>query len=247
MICLSHLPTLTGFWPRLPLAFRPSARNLLYQSSLVSLLLLDSLSTCRAVIRILIDPGMISVYFNPGALIYRSCWIHLWARFFASQIDVQPSEKNDQLWDALLQHQCRKSRLRHWCSALCLPGISTTTLLAIKYVMRSSAQNAILETTGPQSTQMCMCPGPNTLIGLGKGKADKAALVKKLVPHYKALFEQLKGQGVPEIQLHEPILVTPGANKYQVRSISSAPPSLPGQCSGTCVFSVAALDCFERI
>ena len=59
-------------------------------------------------------------------------------------------------------------------------------------------------------------PGPNTLIGLGKGKADKAALVKKLVPHYVALLEKLKGLGVSEVQLHEPILVTPGANKYQV-------------------------------
>ncbi|KAK9846062.1 hypothetical protein WJX84_008883 [Apatococcus fuscideae] len=57
--------------------------------------------------------------------------------------------------------------------------------------------------------------GPNTLIGLGKGKADKAALVKKLVPHYKTLLEKLKGLGVKEVQLHEPILVTPGANKYQ--------------------------------
>ena len=61
--------------------------------------------------------------------------------------------------------------------------------------------------------------GPNTLIGLGKGKADKAALVKKLVPHYKTLLEKLKGLGVKEVQLHEPILVTPGANKYQVCSL----------------------------
>lgn len=60
--------------------------------------------------------------------------------------------------------------------------------------------------------------GPNTLIGLGKGKADKAALVKKLVPHYKTLLEKLKSLGVSEVQLHEPILVTPGANQYQVGS-----------------------------
>lgn len=59
--------------------------------------------------------------------------------------------------------------------------------------------------------------GPNTLIGLGKGKADKAALVKKLVPHYVALLKKLKELGVSEVQLHEPILVTPGANKYQVQ------------------------------
>ena len=65
--------------------------------------------------------------------------------------------------------------------------------------------------------------GPNTLIGLGKGKADKAALVKKLVPHYKTLLEKLKGLGVSEVQLHEPILVTPGANKYQVSSSCQFP------------------------
>lgn len=76
---------------------------------------------------------------------------------------------------------------------------------------------------------MCVldAPGPNTLIGLGKGKADKAALVKKLVPHYKALLEKLKSLGVSEVQLHEPILVTPGANKYQVHcsAISCCSPS----------------------
>ena len=45
--------------------------------------------------------------------------------------------------------------------------------------------------------------GPNTLVGLAKGDNkgtyDPVALVKKLVPAYVQLLEQLKGLGVPEV------------------------------------------------
>ena len=52
--------------------------------------------------------------------------------------------------------------------------------------------------------------GPNTLVGLAKpvegATLDKAAAVASLVPHYVAVLKQLKALGVPEVQVHEPIL-----------------------------------------
>ena len=59
--------------------------------------------------------------------------------------------------------------------------------------------------------------GPNTLVGLAKpaeGTAtlDKAAAVKALVPHYEAVLKELKALGVPEVQMHEPILASQTAN-----------------------------------
>ena len=53
--------------------------------------------------------------------------------------------------------------------------------------------------------------GPNTLVGLAK-PADaeapfkRAEAVAALVPAYEAVLKELAGLGVPEVQLHEPIL-----------------------------------------
>lgn len=53
--------------------------------------------------------------------------------------------------------------------------------------------------------------GPNTLVGLAK-PADSEAPFKRaeavaaLVPAYEAVLKELAGLGVPEVQLHEPIL-----------------------------------------
>ena len=45
--------------------------------------------------------------------------------------------------------------------------------------------------------------GPNTLVGLAKGDNkgtyDPSALIRKLVPTYMSLMEQLKSMGVPEV------------------------------------------------
>ena len=47
-------------------------------------------------------------------------------------------------------------------------------------------------------------PGPNTLVGLAKGDNngtyDPSALIRKLVPTYVSLMEQLKSMGVPEVR-----------------------------------------------
>ena len=52
--------------------------------------------------------------------------------------------------------------------------------------------------------------GPNTLAGLAKpvegATLDKSAAVAALVPHYEAVLKELKALGVPEVQMHEPIL-----------------------------------------
>jgi len=53
--------------------------------------------------------------------------------------------------------------------------------------------------------------GPNTLVGLAK-PADaespfkRAEAVAALLPAYEAVLKELAGLGVPEVQLHEPIL-----------------------------------------
>ncbi len=55
--------------------------------------------------------------------------------------------------------------------------------------------------------------GPNTLVGLAKpaegtGDLDRSAAVAALVPHYAAVLKELKALGVPEVQVHEPILAS---------------------------------------
>lgn len=49
--------------------------------------------------------------------------------------------------------------------------------------------------------------GPVTLVQLAKSKTSAPAMVTKLVPVYKQLLADLKAQGVPEVQIHEPALV----------------------------------------
>jgi 5-methyltetrahydropteroyltriglutamate--homocysteine methyltransferase len=55
--------------------------------------------------------------------------------------------------------------------------------------------------------------GPNTLVGLakpaeGSGDLDRSAAVAALLPHYEAVLKELKALGVPEVQIHEPILAS---------------------------------------
>ena len=64
-----------------------------------------------------------------------------------------------------------------------------------------------------------LCAGPNTLVGLSKqpegASLNASKLVASLLPAYVELLEQLKGLGVPEVQIHEPILTVHKADKLQ--------------------------------
>lgn len=65
----------------------------------------------------------------------------------------------------------------------------------------------------------CSRAGPNTIVGLSKQQegvsfnASKA--VQNLLPAYVDLLKSLKNLGVPEVQIHEPILTTHTADKLQ--------------------------------
>ena len=68
--------------------------------------------------------------------------------------------------------------------------------------------------------------GPNTLVGLAKpadasSPFDHDAAIKALLPAYSQLLQELKGLGVPEAQLHEPILATTDAAKLKAEFTSS--------------------------
>ena len=68
--------------------------------------------------------------------------------------------------------------------------------------------------------------GPNTLVGLAKpadasAPFDHDAAIKALLPAYTQLLTELKGMGVPEAQLHEPILATTDAAKLKAEFTSS--------------------------
>lgn len=65
-----------------------------------------------------------------------------------------------------------------------------------------------------------MRAGPNTLVGLSKpadasAPFDHDSAIKALLPAYTELLTQLKALGVPEVQLHEPILTTSDAAKLK--------------------------------
>jgi 5-methyltetrahydropteroyltriglutamate--homocysteine methyltransferase len=67
---------------------------------------------------------------------------------------------------------------------------------------------------------ICPCPGPNTLVGLAKpadasAPFDHDAAIKALLPAYIDLLTNLKALGVPEVQMHEPILTTSDAAKLK--------------------------------
>lgn len=56
---------------------------------------------------------------------------------------------------------------------------------------------------------------PVTLLSLSRRSADFQADLEKLLPLYLDLLNQLKGVGIAEVQLHDPILVTSSANHLQ--------------------------------
>ena len=58
-----------------------------------------------------------------------------------------------------------------------------------------------------------MLAGPNTLVGLATRKdgISKTELLKRLLPAYSQILRELKSLGVPEVQIHEPILTTTDA------------------------------------
>lgn len=62
------------------------------------------------------------------------------------------------------------------------------------------------------SLKLTFPAGPNTMVGLSKQPEgvdlNSAAVVSALVPAYTDLLEKLKALGVPEVQIHEPILTT---------------------------------------
>ena len=70
-----------------------------------------------------------------------------------------------------------------------------------------------------------MDAGPNTLVGLSKqpegSSFDAATAVAALVPAYTQLLTELKSLGVPEVQIHEPILTTHRADALQSNFKSS--------------------------
>ncbi|AUC60532.1 5-methyltetrahydropteroyltriglutamate--homocysteine methyltransferase MetE [Cyanobacterium sp. HL-69] len=49
---------------------------------------------------------------------------------------------------------------------------------------------------------------PVTLVGLSRYEGSLLENVEKLLPLYQSLLEELKGYGITEVQIHEPILVT---------------------------------------
>ncbi|MBN1248868.1 MAG: 5-methyltetrahydropteroyltriglutamate--homocysteine S-methyltransferase [Anaerolineae bacterium] len=57
--------------------------------------------------------------------------------------------------------------------------------------------------------------GPVTLLALSRFTGDLAAALDLLAPHYVDLLEALAAMDVPEVQLHEPILVPSGAGSMQ--------------------------------
>ena len=70
------------------------------------------------------------------------------------------------------------------------------------------------------------CAGPNTLVGLAKPADastpfDHDGAIKALLPAYTQLLQELKGMGVPEAQLHEPILATTDAAKLKAEFTST--------------------------
>lgn len=100
-----------------------------------------------------------------------------------------------------------------------------------------------------------MYAGPNTLVGLSKpadasAPFDHDSAIKALLPAYTELLTQLKALGVPEVQMHEPILTTSDASKLKaefestyselskvgvpINLVSALPSSPPFACSPHC-------------
>ena len=61
-----------------------------------------------------------------------------------------------------------------------------------------------------------ICAGPNTLVGLAKKEGvSRTDLVKRLLPAYSQVLKELKSLGVPEVQIHEPILTVADAAELE--------------------------------
>jgi 5-methyltetrahydropteroyltriglutamate--homocysteine methyltransferase len=67
--------------------------------------------------------------------------------------------------------------------------------------------------------------GPNTIVGLSKQAEgvsfDASKAVAALVPAYSHLLQSLKDLGVPEVQMHEPILTTHRADSLKANFSST--------------------------
>lgn len=57
--------------------------------------------------------------------------------------------------------------------------------------------------------------GPVTFVHLATCKTNASEMISKLVPAYKQLLDELKGLGVPEVQIHEPALVFGNASDFK--------------------------------
>jgi len=67
--------------------------------------------------------------------------------------------------------------------------------------------------------------GPNTIVGLSKQAEgvtlDASKAIASLLPAYTQLLQTLKGLGVPEVQIHEPILTTHRADSLKANFSST--------------------------
>ena len=95
------------------------------------------------------------------------------------------------------EHVCASSRRRSTVVGMAVLTLCSTWLFAC-------------------SAWLCRPAGPNTVVGLAVRKGvSRSDLVARLVPAYVDLRKQLKGLGVPEVQLHEPILTSADAAELQ--------------------------------
>lgn len=62
-----------------------------------------------------------------------------------------------------------------------------------------------------------MLVGPCTLVSVSRGSFNRSAFIAKLLPAYAQALAQLKAMGVPEVQIHEPILAL-GATAKSLRA-----------------------------
>lgn len=125
----------------------------------------------------------------------------------------------------------------------------STSLSAEVLVQKHSISTVLHDQSADCHERMFPSAGPNTLVGLAKpadaaSPFDHDAAIKALLPAYTQLLQELKGMGVPEAQLHEPILATTDAAKLKAEFTSSygelskvglpinmVSPSLPHPCT----------------
>ena len=87
-------------------------------------------------------------------------------------------------------------------------------------VYRHEFHIAKLECQSSQNHHLIYSAGPNTIVGLSKQpegtSLDASKVVASLLPAYIDLLKQLKDLGVPEVQIHEPILTVHKADQLQL-------------------------------